>query len=300
MIAFLDNQFSIGPDSKAARFARRSDAKRQLGINENLAREILELHTLGVGGGYTQSDVTTFAQVITGWSIGGTKGRLAGGEIGKFYFRDNLHQPGAKVLLGRTYAQEGQAQGEAVLQDLARHPATAHFIATKLVRHFIADEPPPAAVSRVARAFLDSGGYLPLVYRALIDSPEAWEGRSRKFKTPEDFVFSTLRALQISPSEPQEIVCSFELLGQRQYTPGSPAGWPDTSKDWDGSDALMHRILWASQMAARHDADANPLEVAAACLGASLRAETLTALRRADSSRQALALLLMSPEFQRR
>jgi uncharacterized protein (DUF1800 family) len=108
-----------------------------------------------------------------------------------------------------------------------------------------------------------------------------------------------LRALQISPSEPQEIVRSFELLGQRQYTPGSPAGWPDTSKDWDGSDALMHRVLWSSQMAARH-ADTDPFEVAATCLGTSLRPETLTALRRADSSRQALALLLMSPEFQRR
>jgi uncharacterized protein (DUF1800 family) len=142
MIAFLDNQFSVGPDSKSARFARRPDAKRQFGINENLAREIFELHTLGVGDGYTQGDVTTFAQVITGWSIGGTKGRLAGGEIGKFYFRDNLHQPGSKALLGKTYAQEGSAQGEAVLQDLARHPATAHFIATKLVRHFIADDPP--------------------------------------------------------------------------------------------------------------------------------------------------------------
>ncbi len=299
MITFLDNQFSVGPDSKAARFARRPDAKRQFGINENLAREILELHTLGVGGGYTQGDVTSFAQVITGWSIGGTKGRLAGGEIGKFYFRDNLHQPGAKALLGKTYGQEGQAQGEAVLQDLARHPATAHFIATKLVRHFIADDPPVAAVTRVARAFLNSGGYLPEVYRALIDSPEAWNVRYRKFKTPEDFVFSSLRALQISPSEPQEIVRTFELLGQRQYTPGSPAGWPDTSKDWDGSDALIHRVLWASQMAARHGG-ANPVEVAASVLGTSLRPETLTALRRADSSRQALALLLMSPEFQRR
>ncbi len=147
MIAFLDNQYSVGKDSEAAaRFASRprgadfGPAKRQFGINENLAREILELHTLGVNGGYTQADVTSFAQIITGWSIGGGKGRLAGGVPGRFYFRDNLHEPGPKVFLGKTYTEQGQRQGEAVLADLARRPETANFIATKLVRHFIADD----------------------------------------------------------------------------------------------------------------------------------------------------------------
>jgi len=139
MIAFLDNQYSVGTDSMAAQSAARrlslaTPVKRQFGINENLAREILELHTLGVNGGYTQRDVTNFAQVITGWSIGGGKGRLAGGEIGRFFFRDNLHEPGTKTFLGKRYPEEGKAQGEAVLKDLARHPATARFIATKLAR----------------------------------------------------------------------------------------------------------------------------------------------------------------------
>jgi len=305
MIAFLDNQFSMGKDSDAARFAARrfpgADApKRQLGINENLAREILELHTLGVNGGYSQTDVTSFAQIITGWSIGGGKGRLAGGEPGRFYFRENLHEPGAKVFLGKTYYEQGQRQGEAVLDDLARNPATARFIATKLVRHFIADDPPPAAVDRVARAFLKTGGYLPQVYAALIESPEGWDPDARKFKTPEDFVFSTLRSLNASPSQPEEVVRTFELLGQRQYTPGSPAGWPDTSKSWDGSDALMHRVLWASRVAAKYERGLDPVDLAASSLGAYARPETLTALKRAASSSQALALLLMSPEFQRR
>ena len=144
MIAFLDNQYSVGKDSMAAtrvaarfRGADTGQPKRQFGINENLAREILELHTLGVNGGYSQTDVTSFAQIITGWSIGGGKGRLAGGVPGRFYLRDNLHEPGAKVFLGKTYNEEGQRQGEAVLADLARHPETARFIATKLVRHFV-------------------------------------------------------------------------------------------------------------------------------------------------------------------
>jgi uncharacterized protein (DUF1800 family) len=305
MIAFLDNQYSVGKDSSAARLAsnfRRRDVapKRQFGINENLAREILELHTLGVNGGYTQTDVTSFAQIITGWSIGGGKGRLAGGTPGRFYFSDALHEPGPKVFRGKTYAEQGQRQGEAVLADLARRPETARFIATKLVRHFIADDPPRAAVERVAHAFLKSGGDLPEVYAALIASPEGWEPQARKFKTPQDFVFSTLRALNVSPAQPEEVIRTFDLLGQRQYTPGSPAGWPDTSKSWDGSDALMHRVLWASRVGAKYESGIEPADLAAASLGDYARPETLTALRRATSSSQAVALLLMSPEFQRR
>jgi uncharacterized protein (DUF1800 family) len=308
MIGFLDNQYSVGQDSEAARQAQRAaerrfpalNPRRQFGINENLAREILELHTLGVTGGYSQADVTSFAQIITGWSIGGGKGRLAGGAPGQFYFRDNLHEPGAKAFLGKTYRQSGQAQGEAVLADLAHHPATAQFIATKLVRHFIADDPPPAAVDRLATAFLKSGGDLPHVYAALIETPEAWQPEARKFKTPQDFVFSSLRALNVSPQRPEEVVRSFELLGQRQYTPGSPAGWPDNAKSWDGSDALMHRVLWATRFADKFEQGLDPVDVAASSLGSYARPETLTALRRAASSGQALALLLMSPEFQRR
>ena len=311
MIAFLDNQYSVGKDSELALLVARRAArqgimgapdqpKREFGINENLAREILELHTLGVNGGYTQNDVTGFAQIITGWSIGGGKGRLTGGTPGRFYFRDNLHEPGAKIFLGKTYTEDGRRQGEAVLDDLSRHPATARFIATKLVRHFVADDPPAAAVDRVAHAFRKSGGDLPHVYAALIQAPEAWNPEMRKFKTPEDFVFSTLRALNVSPRQPEEVVRSFDLLGQRQYAPGSPAGWPDTSKSWDGSDALMHRVLWASRAASRYERGIDPVELAASSLGAYARPDTLTALRRASSSSQALALLLMSPEFQRR
>jgi uncharacterized protein (DUF1800 family) len=308
MIAFLDNQYSVGKDSDLAQRAERAAAwrfdaakpRRQFGINENLAREILELHTLGVNGGYTQADVTSFAQIITGWSIGGGKGRLAGGDPGQFYFRENLHEPGAKTFLGRTYNQPGRSQGEAVLADLARHPSTARFIATKLARHFVADDPPAPVVERLARAFLKSDGDLPHVYAALIDSPEAWSPQPQKLKSPQDFVFSSLRSLDMSPQRPEEVVRSFDLLGQRQYTPGSPAGWSDTAKNWDGSDALMHRVLWASQIAARFDPSKDPVDLAVLSLGSYVRAETLSALRRAASSAQALALLLMSPEFQRR
>ena len=306
MIQFLDNQGSTGKDSMAASLARRpllrldGKPRRELGINENLAREILELHTLGVNGGYTQKDVTTFAQVITGWSLGGGKGRFGGGETGKFYFRDGLHEPGAKSVLGKTYYESGVRQGEALLYDLSRHPSTARFLATKLARHFVADDPPGALVERLAKAYLNSGGDLPTLYTALIESPEAWRENQVKHKTPEDLVFSTYRALNASPGEPEEIIKSFELLGQRQYTPGSPAGWPDTAKSWDGSDALMHRVLFASRIAARYERGADPVEVAASSLGGYAGEDLKAAVRRAASPAQALALLIMSPEFQRR
>ena len=159
-------------------------------------------------------------------AAGDPRGWLAGGTPGRFYFLDDMHQPGATIFLGKTYYEEGQRQGEAELADLRRKPATARFIATKLVRHFIADDPPAAAVDRVARAFLTFGGDLPQMYAALIESSEAWEADVRKFKTPENFVFSTLRALGVTPQKLEEVVRSFVLLGQRQFTAESPAGWP--------------------------------------------------------------------------
>ena len=243
MILYLDNQASIGPGSQLAQRRNRRAAGngRKLGINENLAREILELHTLSVDGGYTQQDVTTFAQALTGWSLG-TDRVLMSGELGKFTFHDAAHEPGAKTVLGVRYSQSGVAQPRAVLADLAKHPATARHLALKLARHFIADEPPPASVERIATAFRDSDGDLPTVYRAVLDTPAAWEGAGVKFKTPHELVVSSFRMLDFVPAEPRQVAAPFDLLGQRPYTPGSPAGWPDTATHWDGPDALMKRI----------------------------------------------------------
>ncbi len=302
MILYLDNQASIGPNSELAERAgrRARNAERKLDINENLAREILELHTLGVNGGYSQADVTAFALALTGWSIGGARGRLREGKPGTFEFRDGLHEPGARTILGHRYGEDGVAQPRAVLKDLAAHPATATHVATKLVRHFVADEPPPAAVERVAKAYRDSDGSLPAVHRALLSLPEAWSDPSPKFKTPHEFVVSTFRMLDFVPEEPRQIAAPFELLGQRPWSPGSPAGWPDTADRWDGPDALLKRIEWASAAGERAGAGAQPLELAAQALGGALREHTRTAISRAASAAQGVTLLLASPEFQRR
>jgi uncharacterized protein (DUF1800 family) len=301
MIMYLDNQASIGPASQLAqRRGRRAAARdRKLGINENLAREILELHTLGVDGGYTQQDVTTFARALTGWSVG-TDRFPGGGELGKFAFHDAAHEPGAKTILGTRYGQSGVAQPRAVLSDLARHPATARHLAFKLARHFIADEPPAAAVEHIANAFRDSSGDLPTVHRAVLDIPEAWASHAVKFKTPHELVVSSLRMLDFVPTEPRQVAAPFDLLGQRPYTPGSPAGWPDTATHWDGPDALLKRIEWASSIAARLAGRAQPLNLGEQSLGAAFNERTRVAIARAASAEQGITLLLASPEFQRR
>jgi uncharacterized protein (DUF1800 family) len=304
MITYLDNQRSVGPHSElAARAARRFDmapAAGKLGLNENLAREILELHTLGVDGGYSQADVTTFAAVLTGWSIGGGEGRFADGEPGAFVFRANLHEPGSKTLLGRRYADAGSEQGRAVLADLAAHPATARHLATKLARHFVADDPPPALVDRLTRIYLAYDGNLLQVYSALVNWDGAWEPPSRKFKQPHEFVYSALRALAVPPREPKALLASFDALGQRHWSPGSPAGWPDRQADWDGADALMKRIEWSVALAEQIGDSQSAHTAAAGALGSLVSAHTERALDNAASGSQALALLLMSPEFQRR
>ena len=308
MLLYLDNQTSIGPNSHAGQFANARGKGRKVDINENLAREILELHTLGVDGGYTQADVTTFAKAITGWSIGGDAGDgkrfarlgLGDGKPGEFLFREAFHEPGARRLLGRSYDENGWHQGEAILKDLAMRRETARHVSTKLARHFVADDPPRAVVDRMTRAWLDSHGHLPKVYEALLDSPEAWEQPLAKFKTPTDYIYSAYRALDLPMNDKRRSLQSFEALGQRSLQPGSPAGWPDTSSDWDGSSSLLKRIAWADAVAQRLGTTRNARDLAPQLLGATLSSETTTAIARAESGSQALTLLLASPEFMRR
>lgn len=302
MIVYLDNQRSIGPTSKLGQRANRRRRDQQFGLNENLAREILELHTLGVDGGYTQADVTTFAKVITGWSIGGAneRGRFADGEPGKFEFREIIHEPGNKHLLGRTYTEQGLRQGEAVLRDLALHPSTARFLATKLARHFVADEPPGNVVDRLSAVYLETGGELSAVYEALIDASEAWSAPFAKYKTPHEFVVSTFRAFDHVPDDSRFAVGALDLMGQTPFRPGSPEGWPDTAEQWGGADALYKRIEWSNTVARVIGDRANPVQVAASALGPALSPATRNAVARAESTVQGMTLFLASPDFQRR
>ncbi len=305
MLVFLDQAQSAGPNSMFAQVAARRPAatQRKFGLNENLAREIMELHTLGVRTGYTQADVTEFARAMTGWTVAGLArgtGRNQGGAPGSFLFAERLHEPGTRTILGKTYAQDGAAQASAVLDMLAAHPATAKHIATKLVRHFVADDPPPAAVARVEAAFVQSGGDLPTVYRALIAAPEAWVQPARKFKTPWDWSVSTLRALGLSEFGTPQTVGLLQQLGQPVWRPGSPAGWDDVAASWAGPDAVLRRVEAAERFANRAGQIIDPRVRAAELFPGGASAATMQAIARAESPAQGLALLLVSPDFLRR
>jgi uncharacterized protein (DUF1800 family) len=290
MLIFLDNQQSIGPDSRAGRRSRR-------GLNENLAREIMELHTLGVGSGYSQADVTSFANVITGWTIARANARL--GAPGTFAFNANTHEPGARTVLGRSYPDTGFAQGRAVLRDLARRPATARHIAFKLARHFVADTPPPALVAAMAETFTRTGGALPAVYRTLIESDAAWSPTLAKIRSPQEFMIALLRASGERP-KPQLVLGGLNAMGQPWWNPPGPNGFSDTVDAWASSEGLGTRIEVASLVADATPRKSDPPRFARETLGALLRPDTEQAIARAETRAQAVAIACLSPEFQRR
>jgi uncharacterized protein (DUF1800 family) len=290
MLSYLNNATSIGPNSKAG-------MARGKGLNENHAREILELHTLGVDGGYTQADVTAFANILTGWSFGQNPKQAK--NFGAFTFRAAAHEPGVQAVLGVSYSEKGMAQGEAVFAVLAAHPATARHIATKLARHFVADVPPEPLVAALSQVFLDSGGDLQAVAAALIDSDAVWAAPPTKIRSPQDFIWASVRALGISP-EPPIVIKALTDLGQPLWNPPSPAGFADTTATWLAPDAMTNRLDIAQLLAQRAGAGVDPRQVAADVLGPRLSDNTKTTIERAESPLQGLSLLLMSPEFLRR
>jgi uncharacterized protein (DUF1800 family) len=250
MLIYLDNFQSIGPTSRGALRRRRADGPSR-GLNENYARELLELHTVGVDGGYSQQDVQQLARMLTGWSVDGLGAGGAGatGPI-RFAFRESLHEPGGKTLLGARYDGAGVLEGEGAIRALCRHPSTAPFVARKLVTHFVADDPPAAAVDRVAHAFRASDGDLRVTARALIDAPEAWAEDARKFRSPQDWLVAVLRAFDgTEASEAAPVV--LRQLRQPLWSPPSPKGFGDSLQEWADPDALLHRAELARTIGRR-------------------------------------------------
>jgi uncharacterized protein (DUF1800 family) len=291
MLFFLDNQQSLGPDSRAGQ-------NRNRGLNENLAREIMELHTLGVGGGYTQDDVTSLARILTGWTFAGRQGLL--GTPGSFIFNANAHEPGPQRWLGKTYEDSGVAQGEAALADIARHPSTAKFIATKFARHFVADDPPPALVARLQDVFHSSDGDLKALATTLVDSDEAWQTPRTKLRSPYEFLVATGRLLGRMPEDPNRFLGGLNLLGQPLWSPAGPNGFADTNAAWAAPEGLKLRLDISAQVASKLADNIDPRDLLELVAADAASPETRHTIDRAESRQQALALLLMSPEFQRR
>jgi len=288
MLAYLDNSRSVGPRSAAGLIQTR-------GLNENLAREILELHTLGVRTVYTQDDVTRFAKVLTGWTVIPWAGNPEHGA--EFVFNPRMHEPGPQTILGKVYDGAGVDQGRAVLADLARHPATAAHIATKLARHFAADEPPPALVERLTRCFLDTDGDLKELAKVLVDAPECWDLPLTKLKRPGEWLVAGLRATG-TDADARRFLRAQAYLGEPQWRPPAPKGFADAQGAW--IDGLAQRADIASAFAERVGAHIDPETTVETALGPLASAATRNTVAGAESRPQALALLLMSPEFLRR
>jgi uncharacterized protein (DUF1800 family) len=287
MLIYLDNARSIGPNSQAG-------LDRGKGLNENLAREILELHTLGVRTVYTQDDVTRFAKVITGWTVTPQRQEHAG----EFMYNPLMHEPGAQTLVGRPYPDDGFDQGRTVLDMLARHPATARHIAAKLVRHFISDQPVPALTDRLAERFIATDGDLKEVAKTLVAAPESWSATDRKLKRPGEWIVAALRATGEPSPDIAPILQAQNLLGEPLWRPAAPKGFPDEDAAW--LDGLAQRLDVANQLARQAAGSTDPEQAVEAALGPLATDETRTAIRRAESRPQALTLLFMAPEFQRR
>ena len=302
MLLYLDQFQSIGPGSPAGqRHGRRADAQGPRGLNENLAREILELHTLGVDGGYSQADVTELARALTGWTVPGIGrvGRFAEDQPNGAAFVALAHEPGARQIMGRRYAAGGPEQALAVLDDLAAHPATARHIATKLARHFGGDTPPASLVARLEADFLKTGGDLASLTRTLIAAPEVWVPGPLKFRTPFEWFIAAARLSGIEALPPQRIARVLNELGQSPWRAPSPAGYDDLAASWAAPDMVLRRVELAERMAQGSPADDVPARAEAAFPDA-LSDATRTMLARAESGRQALALLLVAPEMMRR
>jgi uncharacterized protein (DUF1800 family) len=285
MLIYLDNVASVGPNS-------RMNARQKRGLNENLARECLELHTVSPAGGYTQTDVTALARILTGWTLDYEA------EPPGFVFNPAAHEPGQQTVMGKTFPA-GEAGGIAALHFLAHHPATHRFLATKLVRHFVADEPPERAIRQVEGALRDTKGNLGVAAATLVGLEEAWRTPGAKLRTPQELVVAAFRALAGQATPPKDLLQLVSVLGQPLWTAPAPDGWPDQASAWATPEAMMRRIDWSYAFAGRvgqHD----PVEIAQAALGPFLRPATRDVIAGAGSRREAMTVLLTSPEFQRR
>ncbi len=301
MLFYLDQAQSVGPDSLMARSPAKDAVSidgAKMGLNENFARELLELHTVGIAAGYRQADVTELARALTGWSVGGVQ---EGGQAGRYMFRPTAHEPGERAVMGKRYRDTGETQAVSIMVDLAGHPATARRIARKLAIHFVSDDPSPVLIGELEKAFTASNGDLGQVAGALIDADEAWAPQAVKFKTPYEFIISAHRALGVAPANAGAIIQPLAGMGQSAFAAPSPKGWPEEAANWASPDGLIKRLNWAEDFAQQVSGGSRePIRIAQETLGARLGPATGAAILAAESRPEALAILLMSPEFQRR
>jgi uncharacterized protein (DUF1800 family) len=316
MLIYLNNAQSIGPDSPAGQMAQR-------GLNENFGRELMELYSLGVDGGYTQADVIALARLLTGWSVdivprgvgqmarffqaNSNQPETVDGASSGFRYFPARHEPGPVTLRGKTYA-DGFAGGRAAIHDLARDPATAKFIATKFARHFVSDTPSPQLVARLEKSFRDTQGDLKALTITMLEDTSSWSENAGKIRNPVEYVTASYRLLGLPKAQnaDQQIRGAMQacrIMGHFPMAAPSPKGWSDNSTDWSGPDAILSRIEWAQLLGSRLPQNVGAAQVAGLAdrtIGEALSQQTRSAVASALTGGEALALLVSSPEFQRR
>jgi uncharacterized protein (DUF1800 family) len=309
MLFYLDNARSVAaPENRLRNPAATPQLSMLGGINENYARELMELHTLGVDGGYTQKDVTELARVLTGWSIARPE------QGGGFVFRRGMHDVGAKTVLGARFPPGGGIEeGEKMIHILAHHPATAHHIAYKLAQRLVADEPPKALVDRVAKRFLDTDGDLRQTVKAVIDSREFWDPHSyrAKVKSPFEYAISAVRAIDGQITDAMPIARELQKIGEPLYGAQPPTGYSDKAEAWVNTGALLNRLNFAVALAANKmpgvrsnvPSATNVDALAQSLTGGALTDETRKTIREQagdqTESSTIVGLILGSPEFQK-
>lgn len=292
MLIYLDQVRSVGPRS---RFGRN----RNRGLNENYARELLELHTLGVHGGYSQADVAALAKLLTGWVVRSPMNHPE--AAGHVSFVPNRHEPGPHAVLGRTYDGPPETLKRAVVDDLARHPSTARFIARKFAQAFV-PEPPSALIERLEASFLDTDGDLRELARTLVASDEAWgrpDDEVSAFRSPISWTVAAARGFPAN-WKGHRLRRVMNLMGQRPWGKSAPDGWPSDGAFWFGPQALEARLKFMAENAARIRTPLSPQEHGRALFGTALGEDTFRTLGRAETREQGLTLLAMSPEFMTR
>ncbi|NKF51233.1 DUF1800 domain-containing protein [Shewanella sp. WXL01] len=289
MLVYLNNQQSFGVNSKIGK-------RKGKGLNENLAREILELHTLGVDGPYNQTDVIALAKGISGWSVS-NKSKHSGRN--GFFYRDAGHEPGSQQLVGKRFGQSGEAQGRAMLKHLALHPSTAKFVSYKLAKHFISDEPEQELVNALVARWQQTQGNLKQVVEALIEHPLAWQSERAKFITPREHLIFAHRVTAAPLPKTRNLIGLLNQLGQRPFKAGSPAGYGDTEGDWLSDKVMIDRITWSRMLAAKVS-KLDVKQLIEQVWDEQLSQRSYLSITRAESRVDAITLLLMSPETLRR
>lgn len=294
MMIFLDQTRSVGPNSA-------NGLKKGLGLNENLARELLELHTLGIGAAYSQTDVRELAELLTGLAYDDRRGA---------YFDPRRAEPGSETVLGKTYGGQDESPVLHVLSDLARHPDTARHIASKLAVHFLSDTPDPAVITAMAQAWTTSDGDLSKVYNALLTHPAAWAEPAAKARQPFEFIVAAFKALGVTGADvlamPEKLFkgCVIHALygmGQRWKAPPGPDGWPEDIATWITPQGMTRRIDWAMRWPAQLTQTLpHPTDLATRALGDRASPTLLWAAQRAENLAEGVGIVLASPEFNKR